>query len=340
MRKKMMLLALAIFVFALATPSLAENRAGAVTLSPFIGGYVFDCPECLDNDWYFGLRGGYNFTEHWGIEGLLGYVPTESNAHSYNGQDVDVYRYGVEGLYHFMPKSNFVPFVAIGFGGKRVDGPSGYDDDKRGMFDYGVGLKYFVSKNVALRADVRHDLYYESDDLDNNLEYTAGLTILFGGSKKIMEAAAPPPRIEETEPVHVAAPLPTTVSEPTPKAILVEFTDTHFEFNKSALTPQGKEVLAENIRTLKANPDMNILVAGYTSASGSEEYNQKLSERRATTVRDALIQGGIAPERLTKIGYGEKRPATFEPYPWDLESKAAKSNMRVLFTIIVKEGKK
>ncbi|MBI9076000.1 MAG: outer membrane beta-barrel domain-containing protein [Desulfatibacillum sp.] len=305
---------------------------------------MFDCPECLDNDWYFGLRGGYNFTEHWGIEGLLGYVPAESNAHSYDGQDVDVYRYGLEGLYHFMPKSKFVPFVAVGIGGKRVDGPSGYDDDNRGMFDYGVGFKYFASKNVALRADVRHDLYYESDDLDNNLEYTAGLTILFGGAKKMAAAAAPPPRIVETVPVHVPAPapapVPAPISEPTPKVVLVEFTDTHFEFNKSALTPQGKEVLAENIRTLKANPDMNILVAGYTSASGSEEYNQKLSERRATTVRDALVEGGIAPERLTRIGYGERMPATYEPFPKDLESKAAKSNMRVLFTIIVKEGTK
>ncbi len=130
----------------------------------------------------------------------------------------------------------------------------------------------------------------------------------------------------------VAAPAP----QAKPKVILVEFTDTHFDFDKSTLTPLGKEILVKNIKTLKDNPNVNILIAGYTSASGTDEYNQKLSERRATTVRDALIAGGIAPERLTKIGYGEKRPATFESYPEDLESKAAKSNMRVLFTIIVK----
>jgi outer membrane protein OmpA-like peptidoglycan-associated protein len=124
-------------------------------------------------------------------------------------------------------------------------------------------------------------------------------------------------------------------AKPEPKVVLIELGDMHFGFDQSSLTPQGKEILAENVRILKANPDLNILVAGYASASGTEEYNQALSERRATAVRDALIAGGIAPERLTKIGYGQTRPATFEPYPADLESKAAKSNMRVLFTIIV-----
>jgi outer membrane protein OmpA-like peptidoglycan-associated protein len=88
---------------------------------------------------------------------------------------------------------------------------------------------------------------------------------------------------------------------------------------------------------LKDNPGTNVRVAGYSSASGTEEYNQKLSERRAKTVEDYLIkEGGITPERLTKIGYGETRPATYEPIPSDINSKAAKSNMRVLFEVIVK----
>jgi OmpA-OmpF porin, OOP family len=119
------------------------------------------------------------------------------------------------------------------------------------------------------------------------------------------------------------------------KFILLE--DEHFDFDKSTLTKEAEVILLRNIQVMKENPGIKIRIAGYASASGTEEYNQKLSERRAKTVEDYLIkEGGIAPERLTKIGYGETRPATYEPIPADINSKAAKSNMRVLFEVIVK----
>jgi outer membrane protein OmpA-like peptidoglycan-associated protein len=82
---------------------------------------------------------------------------------------------------------------------------------------------------------------------------------------------------------------------------------------------------------------MKIRIAGYASASGTKEYNQKLSERRATSVKNYLVQeGGIAQDRLSIIGYGDTRPAEYEPVPSDIYSEAAKANMRVLFEVIVK----
>ncbi|MBE0568242.1 MAG: OmpA family protein [Deltaproteobacteria bacterium] len=142
---------------------------------------------------------------------------------------------------------------------------------------------------------------------------------------------APPPPMPAAAPM--VAPVPATKAEV--KFIVLE--DAHFDFDKSILTKEGEEILLRNIQVMKENPGTNVRVAGYSSASGTEEYNQKLSERRAKTVEDYLIrEGGIAPERLTKIGYGETRPATYEPIPADINSKAAKSNMRVLFEVIVK----
>nr|MBF0223717.1 OmpA family protein [Desulfobulbaceae bacterium] len=68
-----------------------------------------------------------------------------------------------------------------------------------------------------------------------------------------------------------------------------------------------------------------------------DEYNQSLSERRATSVRQYLINEGIiTPDRLTKIGYGEENPAMYEPLPKEIYSPEAKANMRVLFEIIVR----
>ncbi len=120
------------------------------------------------------------------------------------------------------------------------------------------------------------------------------------------------------------------------KVVVLALEDVHFDFNQSALRPEAKIILKKNIQLLKDNPKAKIRVAGYTSASGSEEYNQKLSERRATAVKEYLIEEGvITRERLTKIGYGESTPATFESAPKNLYSPAAKSNMRVLFEIVL-----
>jgi outer membrane protein OmpA-like peptidoglycan-associated protein len=87
---------------------------------------------------------------------------------------------------------------------------------------------------------------------------------------------------------------------------------------------------------LKDNPNAKVRIAGYSSAAGTDVYNQKLSERRATAVKEYLISEGIiTPTRLTTIGYGETDPAMYEAAPKEIYSKAAKANMRVLFEIVV-----
>ncbi len=132
---------------------------------------------------------------------------------------------------------------------------------------------------------------------------------------------------------------PQAAPVPAPKAEVrvIHFEDVHFDFDKSTLTEEARGILDRSIRILNENPNANIRIAGYASASGTNEYNQKLSERRAKAVLDYLIkEGGVAPGRLTTIGYGEDRPATYEPSPADINSKAAKSNMRVLLEVIVK----
>ena len=121
------------------------------------------------------------------------------------------------------------------------------------------------------------------------------------------------------------------------KVIILAFEDIHFDFDKSTLKPEAQLILKRNIQLLKDNPKAKVRIAGYTSAHGTDVYNQKLSERRAAAVQDYLISEGIiAPDRLSTIGYGETDPAMYEAAPSELYSKAAKANMRVLFEIIVK----
>jgi len=129
------------------------------------------------------------------------------------------------------------------------------------------------------------------------------------------------------------------VSEPKveKKVIILALEDIHFDFDKSTLTKEAQVILKRNLQLLKENPKAKVRIAGYTSASGTDEYNQKLSERRANAVKDYLIEEGVVtPGRLSEIGYGEKNPEMYEAAPKDLYSKAAKANMRVLFEISVR----
>ncbi len=126
------------------------------------------------------------------------------------------------------------------------------------------------------------------------------------------------------------------VLDPKEDEKVVLFGDIHFDYSQSALSDKAKALLEKDVRTLKENPQINVRMAGYTSAEGSVEINQKLSEDRAHAVRDYLIENGIAPERITVIGYGRTKPALYELSPGNIDTKEAKANMRVLFEIVVK----
>ena len=83
-----------------------------------------------------------------------------------------------------------------------------------------------------------------------------------------------------------------------------------YDFDKATLRPESKTALDSIVQVLRDNPNVTIEMASHTDRWGSEEYNQKLSQRRAQSVIDYLIAAGIRPERLSPQGYGESRPKT------------------------------
>jgi len=84
--------------------------------------------------------------------------------------------------------------------------------------------------------------------------------------------------------------------------------DFTFAVNSSAISAGLYPELDRVAHILASYPQTTITVAGHTDSTGSEAYNQTLSEQRANSVRNALIQRGVAPERITAIGYGEGQP--------------------------------
>lgn len=83
-----------------------------------------------------------------------------------------------------------------------------------------------------------------------------------------------------------------------------------YDFDKASLRPESKAALDEMAQMLRDNPSVTIEMGAHTDRVGTEDYNIKLSERRAKSVVDYLISAGIAPDRLTWRGYGETVPKT------------------------------
>jgi len=409
----------AAFVFLLPLSARSEIREGSIEVSPFIGYNWFQNKQNLEDSLVYGGRLGYNFTPHWGIEATVEFINSSVDDKSRTGpkegqffsptNDVDLYFYHVDAVYHFMPEGKFNPFVVAGIGGAHYK-PRVSDHDMA-AFNVGVGAKYWITDRFALRADIRDYMVTEIvQETYHNVAATVGVTFAFGGREKPVTAQAgkvepavvppPPPPPPPAAPTVAMSAYPATIERsqcakltwtttgassasidqgigstvpngsrevcpfnttiytvtamgdggtrtasttvtvnPPPQAEvkLIILEEEHFDFDKSTLTSTGVAIMERNILVFKENPEMKVRIAGYASASGTDEYNQKLSERRAKTVQDYLVkEGGIAPGRMTTIGYGETRPATYEPIPSDIESKAAKANRRVLFEILVK----
>jgi OOP family OmpA-OmpF porin len=179
--KKIILGFMAVLALMIVAVGHAEIRPGATSVTPFIGGYIFEGNQDLKSGPAYGIRAGYHFTQNWGLEAYFHYVTTEIESLAGN-PDVDLFGYGVEALYHFMPEGRLVPFLAAGVGGARYDVSGGLGDRNKFTVDYGAGLKFFLTDSIALRADVRHVMPF--NDRYNDLLFTVGINFLFGGEKK------------------------------------------------------------------------------------------------------------------------------------------------------------
>ncbi len=107
-------------------------------------------------------------------------------------------------------------------------------------------------------------------------------------------ACPPPPPPPPPPPAKIFIP---------PKRIVLR--GVHFDFNKYDIRADSEPILDEAGRILKDNPDLVIHVDGYCDIIGSEEYNQRLSERRADAVAHYLEAHGISRSRLITRGFGK-----------------------------------
>ena len=120
--------------------------------------------------------------------------------------------------------------------------------------------------------------------------------------------------VQESEEYTLQFPLP-SIRVP----VLID--NIFYDFDKATLRPESKEALDELVKLLNENTNVTIELSAHADYRGKADYNKRLSQRRAESVVNYLIEHGIAADRLTPVGYGVEKPKVIrkkltEKYPW------------------------
>ncbi len=204
----------------------------------------------------------------------------------------------------------FSPFVLIGAGANDQRNSMGSSMGSSKTEPYGtLGLGFTTSPwtwGGAIRVGVQ-DLHTFGNGNYNDVIASIGLQIPLGAAPAPESEPEPAPAPAPEEPAVVPAPPP-----PPPAAAasprIIQLPGVQFVTNSARLLPVSRSTLNRAVRTLKANPDINAEVAGYTDSTGKASYNLELSQRRAEAVRQYLVRYGIDATRLSARGYGEADP--------------------------------
>ena len=82
----------------------------------------------------------------------------------------------------------------------------------------------------------------------------------------------------------------------------------YFGYDSNEITEEAKQILKENAKYIKNNPNLKIVIEGHCDERGTAEYNLALGQRRALKVKEYYVQLGIAPSKMATISYGEEKP--------------------------------
>jgi len=141
--------------------------------------------------------------------------------------------------------------------------------------------------------------------------FLIGLLVLNVGCRTTEEVVEP--EVYEEPEEELEDDMGWTEPEPEPEPDYVaELASIHFDFDKSDITNRASRLLADNVRELRNNPDVRVRVDAYTDHVGGDQYNVRLSVRRAESVASFYRTNGIAANRIETRGLG-KHPVPCTP---------------------------
>jgi OOP family OmpA-OmpF porin len=275
--------------------ALAQGQ-GAVEVEGFAKKEIFDSARDFKNNGnLFGGSVGYYLTDD--VELRLGYDEVH-NARGEDGRNIKGANTALDALYHFNNAGDALrPYVSAGFSDQSI-GQSGRSGRNGSTFaNVGGGAKYYITENLYARAGV--EAQYNIDQGDTEWAPSIGIGMNFGGGSK------PVAQVAEAAPEPMPEPMP--VEEPA-QVVRVEL-DVKFDFDKARVKEESYGDIKNLADFMKQYPQTTTTVAGHTDSVGTDAYNQNLSEKRASAVREVLVnQYGVEGERVSAAGYGESQP--------------------------------
>ncbi len=308
---KAVTLALAIGAAGFAAQSATADE-GRFYIVPGIQWMDFDSERQSDDELGYNVGVGYGLTDKLSTE--LTY--SRINMSTLAGRD-RLRAYRLDLVYNLdTAVGKLSPYFVGGIGDTK------FDTNKDTTVNLGAGLRHRFNDRVEWRAAAR--TFYGFDDGTYDFGIDTGLVFHLG--------AAPAPRV-------AATPAPTPIADAdgdgvpddrdacpdTPRNYAVDergcpimleevariTLNVQFDFDQAVVKPEYFEDIRRVADFLAANDDVVATLEGHTDSTGSDEYNQDLSERRAAAVRQVLIDRfGVSAARISSVGYGESRPVT------------------------------
>ncbi len=298
----------------------------------------FTTTAIKNDDKHFGYKlfGGYQFVKYFALEGGyfdLGQFGFTANTAppggltgntKFKGANLDAVgilpftdRFAAFGRFGYA--YTYVKDRFAGSGGVIVKDPA--PSQHSSNYKFGLGLQYVLSNSWGMRAEAER--YRLGDAVGNKGDvdlYSLGILYRFGATQPVpppVARALPPP---EPPPPPPAPPPPA----PPPPCVapagfqvdadcrIIEQTlivrSVGFEFNSVQLTSPSRKTLDEVAASLGKQPELKVEIQGYTDSTGAAEYNRRLSQKRAESVRSYLLSKGVNDSAVTAKGFGDASP--------------------------------
>jgi outer membrane protein OmpA-like peptidoglycan-associated protein len=241
----------------------------------------------------FGTVGYALSNSNWRLEGEIGYRENDVEVDQQDGWELTEWSYFVNAVYDFKFNSDRFGFslgAGLGMDNPRLEVGAVKDSDWVPAVQGLVGATYRLSQHWDLALNYRY-LHMADPEFK---EFTANdmelkkHTLTLGFRYGYNEPPAPP-----AEP-------PVVVPPPAPKQFIV-----FFGYNKCNITAEADAVLSEAASAAKSSGSASVRIVGHTDTSGSNAYNQKLSECRANAAKTNLVGKGVSEGSISSSGKGE-----------------------------------
>ncbi len=308
---------------ACATMMLAANSDYKYEITPTLGGVYSEGNTGTDRGYAnAGLNLGINLFDSMFDQVELGFTNSIEQVDYETGNSANVTKVFTNLIKEYSLTDSTSFYALAGIGHEFFSNDDDISNENSFFGNYGAGIKYKISEQVALKFDARHMI--ETNHGDNSLSYNVGLAVPFG---KVAKAA---PVVETPAPV-VAKPAPVAAPKDSDNDGVIDSLDEcpntmakakvdsvgcmtlvnlniNFDTAKADIKDSYNSRIAEFAKVMNTDKNLKANIEAHTDSVGSVPYNQKLSERRAASAVKALTDLGVEKSRLKAVGYGKTRP--------------------------------